>query len=273
MAQNEKSDFRPETFRPETRAAVSAVEAGLRLALSRAGAADIRSKGGRDLVTATDIAVEDTVRDVLGRAFGFPVVGEERGGQPAPGTPYWLVDPICGTRNFASAIPLFAVNVALVEEGLVTLGAVADGSSGAIYCAEHPRGAFALEDGTWQPISTSAQSQTISVDGFPAARDRREGAARFVAELVRADKWDFRCFGSSVALAYMATGRLAACIFMGAPPLHVAAGAVLAGEAGATVTDLSGKPWAVGSPSLVCASGADLAAELAAVAGASHALG
>jgi myo-inositol-1(or 4)-monophosphatase len=268
VALNEHNDFRP-----ETQAAVSAVQAGLRLALSRAGADDIRSKGGRDLVTATDIAVEDSVRDVLSRASGFPVVGEERGGQPTPGTPYWLVDPICGTRNFASGIPLFAVNVALVEEGVIALGAVGDGSSGAIYCAEHPRGAFARKDGTWQPISTSAQSQTISVDGFPAARDRRGGAARFVAELVRADKWDFRCLGSSVALAYMATGRLAACVFMGAPPLHVAAGTVLAREAGATVTDLRGGPWSVGSPTLVCAAGPDLAAELAAVAEATDALG
>jgi fructose-1,6-bisphosphatase/inositol monophosphatase family enzyme len=70
----------------------------------------------------------------------------------------------------------------------------------------------------------------------------------------------------------MATGRLAACVFMGAPPLHVAAGTALAREAGATVTDLRGEPWAVGAPTLVCASGADLAAELAAVAEATHAL-
>jgi myo-inositol-1(or 4)-monophosphatase len=252
---------------------VGAVEAGLRLAFSRAGASDIRSKGGRDLVTATDVAVEDAVRAALSRASGFPVVGEERGGQPTPGTPYWLVDPICGTRNFASAIPLFAVNVALVEDDFVALGAVGDGSSGAIYFAEHPRGAFALEDETWQTISTSAQSQTVTVDGFPPAGDRREGAARFVAELVRADKWDFRCFGSTLALAYMATGRVAASVFLGAPPLHIAAGTVLAREAGATVTDLRGGTWTIASPTLVCASGADLAAELAAVAEATHALG
>jgi myo-inositol-1(or 4)-monophosphatase len=94
-----------------------------------------------------------------------------------------------------------------------------------------------------------------------------------VAELVRADKWDFRCFGSTVVLAYMATGRLAACVFMGAPPLHIAAGVALAREAGASVTDLRGKPWTVGSPTLVCAAGAGLAAELAAVAEATHALG
>jgi myo-inositol-1(or 4)-monophosphatase len=260
-------------FRPETTAAVSAVQAGLRLALSRAGAADIRSKGGRDLVTATDVAVEDAVRDVLGKSFDYPVVGEERGGVPRPATPYWLVDPICGTRNFASAIPIFAVNVALVEQDQVALGAVGDGSNGAVYCAEHPRGAFALRDGAWLPISTSAESQTIAVDGFPAAGDRRTGGARFVAEIIQADRWDFRSFGSTLALAYLATGKVAACVFLGAPPLHVAAGAVLAREAGATVTDLNGQRWTVGSPTLVAASGAGLAAQLCAVAEATRTLG
>jgi myo-inositol-1(or 4)-monophosphatase len=253
-------------FRAETEAAVRAVQAGLQLALSRAGADDIRSKGGRDLVTATDVAVEEAVRDVLGRAFKFPVVGEERGGAAEPGAPYWLVDPICGTRNFASAIPLFAVNVALVDDDRVTLGAVADGSSGAIYCAEHQRGAFVLKDGARQAVATSPGSQTIVVEGFPAAGETRDRAARFVAEMVRGDRWDFRCFGSTLSLAYLATGKVAACVFLAAPTLHVAAGVVLAREAGATITELSGKPWTLGSTTLVAASEAALAGQLAEVA-------
>jgi myo-inositol-1(or 4)-monophosphatase len=260
-------------LRLETQAAVRAAQAGLQLALSRAGADDVRSKGGRDLVTAADIAVEEAVRAVLGGAFDFPVVGEEGGGVPDPGAPYWLVDPICGTRNFASAIPVFAVNVALVEADQVTLGAVGDGSSGSLYCAEHPKGAFAMKGVGWEPISTSSGSRTITVDGFPAAGDGRDGAARFVAEVIRADRWDVRSFGSTLSLAYLATGKVAACAFLAAPTLHVAAGVALAREAGATVTDISGKPWTIGSRSLIAASGADLAAQLAALAGTARAQG
>jgi myo-inositol-1(or 4)-monophosphatase len=238
-------------FRPETEVAVGAVQAGLQLALSRAGAGDIRSKGGRDLVTATDIAVEQAVRAVLGQAFDFPVVGEEAGGAPVPGAPYWLVDPICGTRNFASAIPVFAVNVALAEGDQVSLGAVGDGSSGGVYCAEHGKGAFSMEDGAWQPVSTSAASRTVVIEGFPAAGPRRDGAARFLAEMVRADNWDIRSFGSTLSLAYLATGKVAACVLFGAPTLHVAAGVALAREAGATVTDIGGRPWTTASASLL----------------------
>jgi fructose-1,6-bisphosphatase/inositol monophosphatase family enzyme len=70
-------------------------------------------------VTATDVAVEDAVRTMVGGAVGSLVVGEERGGEPpADGAPYWVVDPICGTRNFASGVPLYSINLALVEGGL-----------------------------------------------------------------------------------------------------------------------------------------------------------
>src|SRR4051794_27056909 len=116
-------------MRAETRAALAAVDAALTLMKRRAGADQITSKGGRDLVTATDDAVEDAVRAGLRRAYPeWTVVGEERGGEDQVGDrPYWLVDPICGTRNFAANIPMYAVNIALVQDGQVVVSAVGDG--------------------------------------------------------------------------------------------------------------------------------------------------
>ena len=82
-------------FRRETVVAIDAVTRALALAQSGVGAKDIAAKGGRDLVTGTDIAVEDAVRGVVADALGFPVLGEERGGAATSGgAPYWLVDPI-----------------------------------------------------------------------------------------------------------------------------------------------------------------------------------
>ena len=91
-------------MRAETTAALAAVDLALDLIRRRDGAADITSKGGNDLATATDLASEDLIRSTLLDRFpAWPVIGEERGGQvPPDGGPYWLVDPICGTRNFAS---------------------------------------------------------------------------------------------------------------------------------------------------------------------------
>ena len=69
--------------RRETEAAVRAATSARRIADSRLGAGDIRSKGGIDLVTASDLACEDAIRAELARDFpDHPVVGEERGGAP-----------------------------------------------------------------------------------------------------------------------------------------------------------------------------------------------
>ena len=54
-----------EGLQPATAIAITAVRRGLDLALSRVGAGEITSKGGRDLVTATDTAVEDAIRDIV----------------------------------------------------------------------------------------------------------------------------------------------------------------------------------------------------------------
>src|SRR5215212_8086022 len=133
-------------MRAETRAALAAVDAALQLMKRRAGADQITSKGGRDLVTATDVAVEDAVRASLRAAHpDWTVVGEERGGEDQVGDrPYWLVDPICGTRNFAANIPMYAINIALVEDGRVTVSAVGDGGTGSRYVAERGLGAHEI---------------------------------------------------------------------------------------------------------------------------------
>jgi fructose-1,6-bisphosphatase/inositol monophosphatase family enzyme len=68
-------------FRPETLVAIDAVKRALAIARRGVGAEDITAKGGRDLVTMTDVAVEDAVRGMVAEALGFSVIGEERGGE------------------------------------------------------------------------------------------------------------------------------------------------------------------------------------------------
>ena len=198
-------------FRPETLKAIDAVARALELAARGTGAGDITSKGGRDLVTATDVAVEDAVRALLTGALRLTVVGEERGGEaPADGSPYWLVDPICGTRNFASGTPLYCVNLALVEGDHVTVAVVGDPSTGEVALAERGRGAWALKDGARRQLTTSGESQIIVIEDGKSKGARREHAAQFTAGAIRADRWHFRSLGTTLALPYLAAGRISA---------------------------------------------------------------
>jgi len=187
-------------FRPETLVAIDAVKRGLAIARRGIGGDDITAKGGRDLVTGTDVAVEDAVGGIVADALGFSVIGEERGGEAsADGSPYWLVDPICGTRNFASGIPLYCVNLALVEGDEVTVAVVGDPSTGEIAVAERGRGAWGLKGGARHRMTTSDVSRTIVVEDGKSTGSRREQAARFMAAAIRADRWDFRSLGTTLA--------------------------------------------------------------------------
>ncbi len=251
----------------ETASAIAAVERGLAIARGRAGAADITSKGGRDLVTASDVAVEDAIRESLAPA-GHPVVGEERGGEPpADGSLYWLVDPICGTRNYASGIPLYSVNLALVEDHHVTLAVVGDGSTGEVCVAERGAGAFAAaEGGDWRRLATSAESQAVAIEDSRSAGARRELAARYLEAAICEDRWDLRALGTTLSLAHVAAGRMAGYVLFWSTPIHSAAGVLLAAEAGATVSQVDGWPWTLESDNVVVSAAPEVHRELLRIA-------
>jgi myo-inositol-1(or 4)-monophosphatase len=255
------------SFRPETVEAVAVVTAALKLAKEAAPGATISYKQGRDIVTAVDLAIEDEARRRLRAAFGLPVVGEERGGDVQTRAPHWLLDPICGTRAYASGIPMYSVNLALAEAGEVVIGVAADASRNEVVIAERGKGTWALRGAELIAVQTNADTNTIVIEepepGDGSARGaRREHTARYIAEAIRADKWEFRSLGTTLGLPYVAAGRIAAYIPLYCGVVHVAAGTLIASEAGCIVTDATGVPWSPASESLLVAATPQLHAEL-----------
>lgn len=245
-------------MRSETEAAIRSAAIAQRLVDSRNGADRVTSKGGIDLVTATDVLCEDAIRAELTSAFpDYPIVGEEHGGSPVAGRPYWLVDPICGTRTYASDVPLYCTNIALVENGVVTLAVVGLGRTGEILYAERGAGARMRTTAGETAIASAAHSQTIWICG------KTEHAANVIRRAVLLDRWYICLFPSSLAYAYVAAGRMSGILhFESASPVHTAAGCLVAGEAGAVVTDLEGRPWTLDAPSVVVAATHSLHQEL-----------
>jgi myo-inositol-1(or 4)-monophosphatase len=243
-------------LRAETALAVEAVRGAIELIRSLGRRPDVGLKAGRDVVTPTDVAVEELVRDVLGSA-GVPVVGEELGGTaPADADRWWLVDPLCGTRNYASDIPLCSTNVALVERGEVVAAVVGDPWRGDVLVAERGRGAWVAGGG--ERVVASATSRVVVVEEGGSSGDRRRQVAALAADVIAADEWDFRAFATTQTLQFLARGQVAAYVTLSTEPLHGAAGVLLASEAGAVVTDAAGAPWTVASTTIVGAADADL---------------
>jgi myo-inositol-1(or 4)-monophosphatase len=254
-------------FRPQTGAAIEAVRLALDLAREQSGRAAVTPKAGRDIVTSTDIAVEDAIRTLVSDRTGLPVVGEEQGGEiPPDGSACWLVDPICGTRNYASGTTLYSINVALAEGGEITAGVVGDPSTGEVLVAEVGRGAVAAGSRArddWRPLRTTDAARTVAIEPARSAGPRREHAAAVIAGLIRADRWDFRSLASTLSLAYVARGRLSAwAVFLTDSPVHCAAGSLVVREAGGVVSDIDGASWSTDSDSCLASAHAGLHSEL-----------
>ena len=254
-------------FRLETQIAVDAVKAALAMTQSAGGVGAVRLKGARDLVTAADVTVEDAVRGFIADRLSMSVIGEERGGDAAADGSYWLVDPICGTRNFASGIPLYCVNLALVEDAQITAAVVGDPSTGDVLAAERGRGAWAVGGRERRRLAVNGESETIVIEDSHADpdADRRDRAAAAVADAIRAFRWDIRALSTTLALAYVATARVAAYVLFWTSAIHVGAGSLLTAEAGAIVSDIDGRPWTVDSDSIVASATPALHSELLAI--------
>lgn len=249
-------------LRAETLAALEAVKQVLPIVLERRGADQVHVKGPYDLVTATDVLVERTLQQFLAeRLPDIQFVGEEGGQALPPAGRAWLVDPVCGTENYAAGLPLYAINLALVEDGQVTLAVVADGARGAIYLAERGVGAFALRGAERLPLRVDPSTRLLNLDPSPVPQPNF--GTKLAIRALASGQWNVRVLSTSLALPYLAAGWLAATVYTSSGvPVHFAAGLLLAEEAGARVTDAQGAPWDLRSPVYVVAASDALHSEL-----------
>jgi myo-inositol-1(or 4)-monophosphatase len=83
----------------------------------------VESKHPRDFVSIADRDVEKMIRERILKEFpNDNIIGEEGGGNKSDA--YWSVDPIDGTSNFLSGIPLWGVSIGYIEYDRPVLGAI-----------------------------------------------------------------------------------------------------------------------------------------------------
>ena len=110
---------------------------------------DVEAKGDSSPVTQADRVAEDVITRAIreGISNEFPIVGEEAAsdGQipDVTGTPFWLVDPLDGTKEFINRNGEFTVNIALIESARPVLGVVHLPAQNVTYCGLN-MGSFVL---------------------------------------------------------------------------------------------------------------------------------
>jgi myo-inositol-1(or 4)-monophosphatase len=192
-----------------------------------------------DVVTQMDRAAEEHLAAlILAARPSDGILGEEGGERPGTSGVRWVVDPLDGTTNYLYGIPLWSVSVGVEVAGTVVAGAVCAPELGLTYVAT--LGGGAVEESRHGTRALSASSTTdlghaLLSTGFGYDSDqRRRQAEALVAVAPRVR--DVRRLGSAaIDLCWVASGLTDAYVESRLNPWDVAAGALIAREAGAVV--------------------------------------
>ena len=215
-----------------------------------------RLKSDLSPVTAADEVAQAVILEGLSRVLpGIPVISEEASEQwPVlqPGSPFLLVDPLDGTREFLAKSSEYTVNVALVSGGVPVIGCIAAPALGVVWRGVAGVGAERLDLPAGAEASACRSRRSIRTRRFPA-RGVRAAVSRSHFEK-RSDNF-LRRFpeaervfcGSSLKFCYIAEGNID--LYPRLAPTHewdVAAGDEIVRAAGGIVVTEHGKPLTYG---------------------------
>lgn len=191
-----------------------------------------------DMVTETDRAVEALiVHELLMVDPDASILGEESGAHVGSNSLSWIVDPIDGTTNFVYGLSGYNVSIAAAIDGEIVAGVVYDPVRDELFRAVAGGGATC----NGQPIgvrSCPSVSQALIGTGFSYDAERRRAQGAVLGEVI-GDVRDVRRLGAAALdLCMVACGRLDGYYESGMQPWDIAAGALIASEAGAIVAGL-----------------------------------
>lgn len=218
---------------------------------------NIRFKGRIDLVTDTDVAVEEALKKSLGSILpGADFLAEESAADTYLGHgPTWIIDPLDGTTNFAHKIPFVAVSVGLWTGSDVDLGIIYLPVLNEMFWAAKGRGAFC--NGEKIEVSkTKILEPSLIATGFPyTVLKDIDVIIKHMRNALVNTRGVRRCGSAAVDLAYTAAGRFDAFYEVGLNPWDTAAGFCLVREAGGMVTTFDKGPYKPGTREILGSNG------------------
>jgi myo-inositol-1(or 4)-monophosphatase len=233
-------------------------DAQVALLAAEAGAAVVRRlyrtpvahhlKVGTDFATDADLEAETAIRTILtAHRPEDAQLGEEHGASGPESSRRWLVDPLCGTRNFGAGLPLISTNVALSEDHHLTAAASAECVGDETYWTDGSV-AWVRRDGSDDLLGPDVSSLMVAFNLEVDVEGRRR-ASEVMADPRFFETYQPRITSSTLALAWVAAGRHAAFVTEGdlRDNVHFAPGVSLCRAAGCVVTDLDGGPVDTGA--------------------------
>jgi myo-inositol-1(or 4)-monophosphatase len=236
------------TMHPMLNTAIRAArEAGeiIRRNIDRLDRVRVEAKGERDFVTSLDLEVEAHLIESIKQTYPqHRVVSEEANPDYTYDAdnqhPTWIIDPIDGSLNLSRGLPHFAISMAWQDKGSITVGLVYDPLREEIFAAAKGEGAT-LNNMRLRIKKPRPMHSCLIGTGFPVRDpDLLPKQLQEMSNLLP-KVCDIRRAGSAALdLAYVACGRLDGYWERGLKTWDIAAGSLIAQEAGAICLDLKG---------------------------------
>jgi len=183
------------------------------------------------------------IKTILTKFPHHSILAEESGLNHKNSESKWIVDPLDGTTNFTHTLGLFAISIAFALNGNVVVGVVLNPVTGELFTAIKDNGA-ALNGRPIKISKVDKISESLLVTGFPYNHNKIFKAimTRFTGCL-QASQGVRRLGSAALDLCFVACGRFDGFWEQNLNPWDTAAGALIAQEAGAVITDFSNRPF------------------------------
>lgn len=197
-----------------------------------------------DVVTDTDKNIEQAIINCLKAVYpnhGFIAEESVRGKLTMTNEPMWVIDPIDGTTNFVHRFPQCATSIAFFLNKEVQIGVVFNPITDHVFSAIKGQGAF-LNGKTIHGSGITDLSMAQVATEFGSSRDPAHLQMKTNNMLSVVEKVNsIRCLGSSALDAcYVANGSCDVFYAYGTHIWDIAAGVLIAREAGCLVLDPNG---------------------------------
>ncbi len=226
----------------------------------------IEHKGVIDLVTDVDHRSEAYLLNEIRQRFpGHKIVAEESGETAGADGQIWYIDPLDGTVNYAHGLPIFSVSIGFAEAGRMRLGVVYDPLRDECFSAQAGLGAW-LNGEPLRVSETTELDRGLLVTGFPYdIRTNPENNLDHYARFALRSQGVRRLGSAALDLCYVAAGRFDGYWEIRMNSWDIAAGGLIAEQAGARVTNLAGEVDYISPPQSILAANPHLHLQMLAV--------
>ncbi|MCL2673145.1 MAG: inositol monophosphatase [Alphaproteobacteria bacterium] len=225
-------------------AAKIARQAGEKILEIQKGDMGTVSKGLNDVLTIADTAAEEIITSAISKMFPDDAIIAEESGSKAGHTGYtWVIDPLDGTVNYSRRLPIYAVSVGCLKDGVPHGGAIFLPVTSELFVCQRGQGSWLNNE----RISVSANGldksiAAIGISNRPKSKPLLQWHCDMHKSLMENTMTVHKLFCAAAGLCYVAGGRMELLCELDCFLWDIAAGALLVEEAGGKITQTNGSP-------------------------------